>query len=365
MPNNTLNLDENERLSVNYLNRQLSNARVFGYSNASIGEWHDIGEEELSQHIKNQQLDHTFSEKCVLVGQSINIETLQKIAHGIFESAQYIVVSAHHLHGEFSKQAILLELFHATSENPGSQSSPQRPNKLVSNTALLALAQQYFLDCFAVTNTQLSTPGLIVMDMDSTIINMECIDEIAALVGVEDKVSALTERAMQGELDFNQSLLARLSCLTGIKLVELEKLKSRLPVNPGFAITMRYLQNNGWITCIASGGFTYFADYLKDTFELTYAYSNVLSIDQGVLTGNVEGEIVNAQMKRQILVDKCQQHNIKAHQSIAIGDGANDLLMMQEAALGVAYKAKPKVQLAANANIHYCGFEGLLYCLQP
>jgi phosphoserine phosphatase len=192
---------------------------------------------------------------------------------------------------------------------------------------------------------------------------MECIDEIAGIAGVGEKVSALTERAMQGELDFNQSLEARVSCLTGISLDELNALKSRLPINPGFAKTIATLQEHGWITCIASGGFTYFANYLKDTFELNEALSNTLGIKDNALTGTVEGTIINGEMKRDILQRMLTLHQLKPSQSIAIGDGANDLLMMGAAELGVAYKAKLKVQAAADANIHFCGFEGLLYCL--
>jgi phosphoserine phosphatase len=227
------------------------------------------------------------------------------------------------------------------------------------------LAKDYFVDAFKVSTVSISTPGLLVMDMDSTIIDMECIDEIAFLAGVGEKVSALTEQAMQGELDFNQSLCARVACLRGIDVAELDKLKSRLPINPGFAQTIKILQKHGWVTCIASGGFTYFANYLKDTFELTHAISNTLLLEKGKLTGEVAGDIVNGEMKKQVLLETLIAHNIDLQQSVAIGDGANDLLMMGVAGLGVAYKAKPKVQLAADANIHYCGFEGLLYCLLP
>lgn len=351
-------MGENERLSVNYLNQALSQGGTFAFSHLCDGKWQSMVQGKFAKSLSDAGVQHVVPEKCVLVGQAINIATLQKLAENSFASATYIVLSAHHLHQEFSQQALLLEIYSTTTE------SPQDTKKLVTKEVLLAISQQYFLDCFAVTNIQLAKPGLIVMDMDSTIINMECIDEIAALAGVGEKVSELTERAMQGELDFNQSLQARLSCLKGIKLDDLDKLKSRLPINPGFAGTMRYLQSKGWITCIASGGFTYFADYLKETFDLSYAFSNTLSFTDGALNGTVEGSIVNAEMKKQILLETRQLHNIEAQQTIAIGDGANDLLMMQVAALGLAYKAKPKVQAAADANIHYCGFEGLLYCLQ-
>lgn len=358
MSENSHQLGENERLSVNYLNQVLNEGGIFAYSQHFHSHWENIVQDKIDRRLSDAGVQHGVPEKCVLVGQSINIATLQNLVEKFFKKARYIVLRAHHLHQEFSQQALLLEIYSTTNDNA------KNPKKLLTKETLLAISKQYFVDCFEMTNIQLMKPGLIVMDMDSTIINMECIDEIAALAGVGDKVSELTERAMLGELDFNQSLQARLSCLKGIKLDELETLKSRLPINPGFAVTIKYLQSKGWVTCIASGGFTYFANYLKDTYDLSYAFSNELSLTKGVLNGTVTGDIVNAEMKKQILLETRQSHNIDAQQTIAIGDGANDLLMMQAAALGVAYKAKPKVQLAADANIHYCGFEGLLYCLQ-
>ena len=291
------------------------------------------------------------TEKIVLVGQAINIASLHKILQHYFAAIQWCEISLHPLHGQFSQQSVTLCLMHSQNDN------------MVNTHLLSEISQAFFIDCFAVSQVLLEQPGLLVMDMDSTIIDMECIDEIAGLAGVGDKVSELTERAMLGELDFNQSLYARVGCLNGIDLKALEALKSRLPINPGFAHTIALLQQHGWRTVIASGGFTYFANYLKDTFELSQAFSNTLGFENGKLTGTVQGDIVNGEMKLEILLQQLQQHNISQGQSIAIGDGANDLLMMSAAALGVAYKAKPKVKAQANACIEYCGFEGLLYCL--
>jgi phosphoserine phosphatase SerB len=319
---------------------------------------------QISDVIAQHNLNASTPEMCVLVGQAINMEVLQKIILNYFSAAQYVVISGHYLHGEFAQQAVELTLYHQKMPTDDSNKTGVETLALITPDRLIHLAKEFFVDAFKVSTLSLSKPGLIVMDMDSTIINMECIDEIASLAGVGEKVSALTERAMQGELDFNQSLHARVSCLQGIDIAELEKLKSRLPINPGFAQTIKILQEHGWITCIASGGFTYFANYLKDTFEITHAISNTLSINQGKLVGKVEGNIVNGEMKMQILLVKLSHQTIDPQQSIAIGDGANDLLMMAAAGLGVAYKAKAKVQAAADANIHYCGFEGLLYCLQ-
>ncbi|MDT0595802.1 phosphoserine phosphatase SerB [Glaciecola petra] len=311
--------------------------------------------QDLSKEaVSGTQHQQKFNNQFVIVGQAINLFTIEKIVSVYFSSATKIIVSPHPLHQKLGRQAFIIELF-----------ADDKTSKLLLNKDVLeTISQAFYIDCFKVSDVSLLTQGLLVMDMDSTIINMECIDEIATLVGVGDKVAALTERAMQGELDFNQSLLARVSCLKGISVEELEKLKSRLPINPGFAMTIAILQDHGWKTCIASGGFTYFANYLKNTFALTAAYSNELGIDKQHLSGEVEGDILNAETKRNILLTEKDKAQIADTQTIAIGDGANDLAMMQAASLGVAYKAKAKVKEQADANINFCGFEGLLYCLQ-
>jgi phosphoserine phosphatase len=334
-------------LSANFLNNHLANVTsvVWEQQNKQWAWGHDKDKIGLNVNADEQQ------QSIVLVGQGINLFALQKMMTTEFAKATRVDVTRHQLFDEFSQQAIVLTLWHNSL------------TVIADKDCLKRLSQDYFIDCFAVSEVSLSTPGLLVMDMDSTIINMECIDEIANLVGVGDKVSALTERAMQGELDFNQSLNARVDCLDGVGVEELERLKSRLPINPGFAKTMQILQARGWITCIASGGFTYFADYLKDTFELSVALSNRLGVEDNKLTGKVDGDIVNGEMKRDFLLQQANKHQIPRPQTLAIGDGANDLLMMDAAGLGVAYKAKPKVKLAADASIEYCGFEGLLYCL--
>ncbi len=346
----TLNLSTQDLHSVNFINQSLHNNKAFLYSNGSKPHWLYTSIEQTT--LVKAANKSTTNEKIVLVGQAINLSSIEKIITEMFSQVDSAVVTRHHLHNLFSQQAVILHLVH------------QNDQKLVNKASLLSLSENYYFDCFEVSNVELSKPGILVMDMDSTIIDMECIDEIASIVGVGKKVAALTERAMLGELDFNQSLLARVSCLAGIDVAELDKLKSRLPINPGFAATIDYLHQRGWITCIASGGFTYFANYLKDTFELSAATSNTLGIDGDKLNGTVLGDIVNGEMKKQVLLAACKQHNIDISQTIAIGDGANDLPMMETAALGVAYKAKPKVKMAASANIQYCGFEGLLYCLQ-
>lgn len=335
-----------QTVSAAFLNSQLACYYCVWHKQNNSWTFRNLADKPVLETNPDEQ-----QESIVLVGQGINFLSLQKMINTAFAQASIIEVSRHYLFDDFAQQAIVLTLPHNKS------------TKLVSKACLKGLSDDYFIDCFAISQVRLSVPGLLVMDMDSTIIDMECIDEIANLVGVGDKVSALTERAMQGELDFNQSLNARVDCLKGVSVEELERLKCRLPINAGFAKTMRILQSKGWITCIASGGFTYFADYLKDTFELSAAYSNTLSVQDGILTGKVAGEIVNGDMKRDILLRQALEHQLPIQQTVAIGDGANDLLMMEAAGLGIAYKAKPKVKQAADASIEYCGFEGLLYCL--
>jgi phosphoserine phosphatase len=335
-----------ELTSAPFLNRQLSLFHCIW--DRATDQWSLVERAEL---VSNNANTKEPTEQFVLVGQAINIGSLQSIFEQFLGTATTVEVSAHALSDEFAQQAIVLKVHHELDK------------PIMTKKDLMGLSHAHFIDCFVVSEVCLSKPGLIVMDMDSTIINMECIDEIAKLVGVGDKVSALTERAMQGELDFNQSLNARVACLEGVSVDELERLKSRLPINPGFAKTMQILQANGWTTVIASGGFTYFANYIKDNFSLSKAVSNTLEVNNDALTGKVVGDIVNGEMKRDILLQQAQEKGIPHSQTLAIGDGANDLLMMSAAALGVAYKAKPRVKQAASANIEYCGFEGLLYCL--
>jgi phosphoserine phosphatase len=359
---NTSPTESKQRLSQSYLSQQLDDGKFLVNNFRDENGLVIIEEPTLNETINNASATNNSPEKIVIVGQALNIETLNKIVNQYFSNAQLVVIKPHFLNGQFAQQALVVMIYKTSS---GASTEPNtNQTTIISNDELRGLSQNYFIDAFRVTDASLSTPGLLVMDMDSTIINMECIDEIASLVGVGEKVSAITEQAMLGELDFNQSLNARVSCLKGVTQSELEKLKSRLPINPGFANTIKVLQANGWITCIASGGFTYFANYLKDTFDLTCAISNTLALKDGILTGKVEGEIINGEMKKQVLLQKMREHNVEPSQTMAIGDGANDLLMMEAAAVGVAYKAKPKVQIAANANIYYCGFEGLLYCLK-
>ena len=209
---------------------------------------------------------------------------------------------------------------------------------------------------------KLSQAGLLVMDMDSTAIQIECIDEIAKLAGVGELVSAITESAMRGELDFEQSLRRRVGTLKGAPESILQQVRENLPLMPGLVETIQTLQKYGWKTAIASGGFTYFADYLKALLQLDFAASNQFDIEDGKLTGLVKGDVVDAQYKAKTLQCLLEKYGIDSQYSIAIGDGANDLAMMSVAGLGVAFHAKPKVQQQAQIVVNFADLTALL-CL--
>ena len=227
------------------------------------------------------------------------------------------------------------------------------------------IAAQFHVDIAGVSERPaLSEGGLLVMDMDSTIIQIECIDEIAALAGLKEQVSAVTEKAMRGEIPFSESLIQRVACLKGVPVSQLASIRDSIPLMPGLTLLLNTLKAHNWKIAIASGGFTYFADYLKDRLGLDEAVSNTLGIQEDMLTGKVSGAIVDAQVKADTVKALAQRWHIPAEQTIAMGDGANDLLMMDAAALGVACHAKPKVTEQADAAIRFGGLHTLLYLLR-
>jgi len=209
----------------------------------------------------------------------------------------------------------------------------------------------------------LSEPGLLLMDMDSTVIAAECIDQIAILAGVGEQVSKVTELAMEGKLDFAQSLRSRVACLAEADESILAQVRDALPLMPGILNLVQVLKQYQWKLAIASGGFTYFADYLVDRLELDGAVANRLAIVDGKLKGTVVGDIVDAQIKANTLAVLAEKWSIPHSQTIAMGDGANDLLMMNAAALGVAFHAKAIVRTQADVAIRKGGLDALLWVL--
>ncbi len=206
-------------------------------------------------------------------------------------------------------------------------------------------------------------PGLVLMDMDSTTIQIECIDEIAELFGVGEQVSAVTALAMQGKLDFNQSLRTRVGKLENAPVSILQEVADNMPLMPGLEALIAGLKAAGWKVAIASGGFNYFADRLKDDHGFDAAVANTLEISDSRLTGKVVGEIVNAQVKARTLGELAESYGIPLSQTAAIGDGANDLVMMDASAVGIAIHAKPIVQEKAPVSLNHLDLQGALCIL--
>ena len=236
----------------------------------------------------------------------------------------------------------------------------------LANQTALPVVQEFCaaqkIDCSYVQDTHLlKNFGLCVMDMDSTLISIECIDEIADMVGIKPQIAAITERAMLGELDFAQSLRQRVCLLKGLKESDLMRvLNERLALNPGAKEWIETCKQNNITTLLVSGGFTFFAERVKAMLGLDYAVSNTLEIIDGQLTGNILGDIVDAQIKADELIKLRDQLGLNIEQTIAIGDGANDLKMMSVAGIGIAYHAKPIVQAQATYALNHTGLEGAI-----
>jgi len=204
---------------------------------------------------------------------------------------------------------------------------------------------------------------LVCFDMDSTLIQTEVIDELAELAGVGEQVKAITESAMQGEIDFNESFKRRMKLLKGLSETVLQEVAERLPITKGARRLVDTLHSYGFKTAILSGGFTYFGHYLQKKLDIDYVYANELEIKNGKLTGGYVGDIVNGKKKAEYLQLLADDMGIDIGQTIAVGDGANDLQMLDLAGLGIAFHAKPKVKDNAQSSISSIGLDGVLYLL--
>ena len=205
---------------------------------------------------------------------------------------------------------------------------------------------------------------LICFDMDSTLIQTECIDELAMRAGVGDKVKEITERAMRGEIDFKESFKERVALLKGLDVSVMKDIAENLPITEGVDRLMEVLKRYGYKIAILSGGFTYFGEYLQRKYGIDYMYANELEVDEnGKLTGNYVGEIVDGHRKAELLKLIAQVEKVNLAQTIAVGDGANDLPMISEAGLGIAFHAKPRVVANAKQSINTMGLDGVLYFL--
>ena len=231
-------------------------------------------------------------------------------------------------------------------------------------SALLELASHYDIDiAYQEDNIFRRNRRLVVFDMDSTLIDAEVIDELAHEAGVGDQVAAITEAAMQGEIDFKASFTQRMALLKGLDASVLQSVAERLRLNEGAEHLISTLKKLGFKTAIVSGGFTFFGEYLQQRLGVDYVYANQLDIEDGLVTGRVTGEIIDGQRKAELLRQIAQREGLMLQQVIAVGDGANDLPMLSIAGLGIAFRAKPLVKASAKQSISNLGLDGILYLL--
>jgi phosphoserine phosphatase len=216
---------------------------------------------------------------------------------------------------------------------------------------------------FQVDNVYRRNRRLVAFDMDSTLIQVEVIDELAKAAGVGHQVSEITERAMQGEIDFKESFRQRLALLEGLDESVLSSIAANLPITQGAEHLISTLKKIGYKTAIISGGFQYFGNYLQQLLGIDYVFANQLEIVSGKVTGKIKGQVVDAQRKADILRELTEKEHISLEQVIAVGDGANDLPMLSIAGLGIAFHAKPIVKKSAKHSISNLGLDGILYLI--
>ncbi|MFT5589000.1 MAG: phosphoserine phosphatase [Bradyrhizobium sp.] len=230
--------------------------------------------------------------------------------------------------------------------------------KTAVESACLAAQLDY---AFVKSSLQLNDFKLLAMDMDSTLITIECIDEIADMQGLKPQVSAITEAAMRGEIEFNESLTQRVALLAGLDASALQRVfDERLQLSPGAEKMLAAVKAAGLKTLLVSGGFTFFTERIKQQLGLDYAHANVLEIVDGKLTGRVVGGIVNAEEKKLTVARLCAELGTTPAAAIVMGDGANDLQMMGIAGMSVAFRAKPVVRMQATVALNFVGLDGVL-----
>jgi phosphoserine phosphatase len=258
------------------------------------------------------------------------------------------------LSGASEIQAITQQAFRLSGANPARQAEVE------------LLCEQSGLDyAFVPDARKMSDFGLVVMDMDSTLITIECIDEIADMIGVKPEVAHITEAAMRGEIDFAESLTRRVALLKGLDESALQRVyDERLQLSPGAEKMLAALQSHGIKTLLVSGGFTFFTERLKLRLGLDAAIANTLEIVDGKLTGRVLGAILDAEGKATQLRRLRDQMGLAAHQVVAMGDGANDLKMMAAAGVSIAYHAKPVVRAQATHALNFVGLDGAIALLK-
>ena len=270
------------------------------------------------------------------------------------------------LQGEHIAEATVAEVAHLAQAHPHLARSATVWRFEGANPArrqeIDALCQASRIDAnWVKASARLEDFRLVAMDMDSTLITIECIDEIADMQGLKPQVAAITEAAMRGELDFCASLTRRVALLAGLDASALQRVyDERLQLSKGAAAMLQQVQAAGMKTLLVSGGFTFFTDRLKPRLGLDYTHANTLEVENGKLTGRVLGKIVDAEEKQATVLRVCAELGIHPQQAIVMGDGANDLKMMSVAGLSLAFRAKPVVRQQANIAFNFAGLDGLL-----
>ena len=240
--------------------------------------------------------------------------------------------------------------------------TPKDSNKM--RASFLSIASELDMDiAIQQDDAYRRTRRLVCFDMDSTLIEAEVIDELAKRAGVGEQVAAITERAMQGEIDFNESFRQRMALLEGMEEAVLQDVAQNLPIMEGAERLIKNLKAYGFKTAILSGGFTYFGKYLQERFGIDYVHANTLEFKNGKLTGKVVEPIINGDMKAKLLKEIAKQEGISPAQTIAVGDGANDLPMLSAAGLGIAFRAKPLVRESAKQALSTHGLDSILFLL--
>ncbi|MFT4634312.1 MAG: phosphoserine phosphatase [Arenicella sp.] len=242
------------------------------------------------------------------------------------------------------------------------QGKPKDPSAM--RASFLSIAAELDVDiAIQQDNAFRRSRRLVCFDMDSTLIKAEVIDELAKHAGVGEQVAKITERAMQGEIDFTESFSQRMALLEGLNEDVLKEVAENLPMMEGAEKLIRNLKAFGFKTAIISGGFNYFGDYLKDKLGIDHVYANVLDVENGKLTGRAIYPVIDAERKAVLLKQIAKDEGLDPQQTIAVGDGANDLLMLSTAGLGIAFRAKPLVRESAKQSLSTHGLDSILYLL--
>ena len=321
-----------------------------------------VGELEKKAKSLDLRIEHRFVDESIatsrpyryavtLLGDQVTAASLHDVTAALAERKANIEGIRRLSEGEFS----CVEMQVASARELGGQAMRQE---------LLKLAQKRGVDiALQAEGLYRRAKRLIVLDMDSTLIQAEVIDELGREMGVYDEIAEITHQAMAGKIDYDESLRRRCEKLAGMPITKLDAVYRRLELTPGAEDLIRILKKLGYRIAVLSGGFTFVADRLKERLGLDFAYANTLEILGGALTGRVIPPIVNAQRKADLLDVICQQNQLDPDQVIAVGDGANDLLMLERAGLGIAFNAKPAVRQKADLALSQKNLRSILYLL--